>query len=149
LLWPVLVARGDIACTVSYISVNPLYHSCTHVFDRASSNCIINSQRSTDLESFYTRRVTTHHCFTVTSFCRCHLLGDAWHSRLLCGSGLNEIIYKNDAGPPCCLWETMKILDHTWTTYLPNHSAVLFFSLVIGNKESVTLTKWSHSIALS
>lgn len=64
-LWLVLAASGDIACTVSYISVSPLYHSCTHVFDRASSNCIIRSQRSTDLESFFTRRLTTHHCFSL------------------------------------------------------------------------------------
>ena len=27
-----------------YISVSAEYHSCTHVFDRASSNCIISSQ---------------------------------------------------------------------------------------------------------
>ena len=149
-LWLVLAASGDIAYTVSYISVSPLYHSCTHVFDRVSSNCIISSQRSTDLESFFTRRLNyTSLLHSAAGFCRCHLLGDAWHSRLLCGSGPNEIIYKNDTGPTCCLWETMKILDNTWTTYLPNHSAILFFSLVSGNKESVTLTRWSHRITLS
>jgi hypothetical protein len=145
----VLKTGGDIACTLSYISVN---HYTTH--DPCFWQGIIQLYYKFSVTNWF--GVFFHQAFDytsllhfVTNFCRCHLVGDAWHSRLVCGSGPNEIIYKNDTDRPCYLWKTMKIRDHTWTTYLPNHSAILFLSLVSGNKESVTLTGWSHSITLS
>jgi len=52
---------------------------------------------------FFTRRLTTHHCFTLLLASADAILWVMHDSRLVCGSGPNEIIYKNDTDLPCYL----------------------------------------------